>query len=161
MSTTQAEALTFPSFLGSGFGTVLTTTIVSMLASVHQVDDSGLAAGMLVIARFLGSLFGLAICSAVFNSIFQQSITSLGTLPGPLKPLKDASRAVGFIPELRKLDLPDAIMTSVLEAYQDSFQMIWLVMACFSGLVTSISFLTKEHTLEKEDVGRQGFQPPS
>ena len=161
INTSRAEALTVQAFLGCGLGTVLTSTIMAMLASVRHVDDSGLAAGMLVISRFIGSLLGLAVSSTVFSTVFKRGISSFGELPDPLKPLADPSRAIGFIPELKKLDLSDETMTSVLEAYQGCFQTIWLIMACFSGVATLVSFFTKEITLEKEDVGRQGFQPPS
>ncbi|RAL05973.1 uncharacterized protein BO80DRAFT_440708 [Aspergillus ibericus CBS 121593] len=159
--TSRAELTTFQVFLGSGIGIILTAGTVAMLASVTRVDDAGLAVGLLLVFRILGSLLGLAIASTVFSSIFQKSIAAIGTLPGSLSILKDSSRAVDFIPELRTLDLSNDVMDRVIDAYQKTFQAIWLVLACIAALASLISFLIRHLTLEKEEVGRQGFQSSS
>ncbi|KAG4443871.1 hypothetical protein IFR05_000637 [Cadophora sp. M221] len=157
----RAQAYTFQAFLGAGLGTALTATVITVLASVRKVDDEGLAVGMLVTARFLGSLLGLAICSTVFSSIFQKGISSLKDLPDEISMLKDASHAVGFIPEMRVINLSEDTMRVVIGAYEDAFQTIWIVLSALAGLATLLSFFTRENSLEKEDVGRQGFNAPS
>ncbi|PWY93513.1 MFS general substrate transporter [Aspergillus sclerotioniger CBS 115572] len=159
--TSQAELNTFQVFLGSGIGIILTAGTVAMLASVTRVDDAGLAVGLLLVFRILGSLLGLAIASTVFSSVFQKSIAAVGDLPESLSILQDASRAIDFIPELRTLNLPDDMMDRLIDAYQKPFQMIWLVLACIAALASFISFFVKDLTLEKEEVGRQGFQSSS
>ncbi|RYP85596.1 hypothetical protein DL769_000937 [Monosporascus sp. CRB-8-3] len=160
-TTSRAEAYAFQSMLGVGIGTVFTGAQVPMQASVAHVDDTGLAVGTLIVIRLFGALVGLSIGSTVFNSVFQKSIAALGTLPEPVRALGDASQAINFIPVLRTLDLPSEFMTSLIEAYQVPFRAIWIVMTCLSGVGLFVSLLIKELTLEKEDVGRQGFEQSS
>ena len=52
-----------------------------MTASVQNVDDPGIAACILVSYRLFGALTGLAICSTVFNSVFERHIAAIGRLP--------------------------------------------------------------------------------
>lgn len=109
---------------------------------------------MLVTARFIGSLLGLAICSTIFSSMFQKGLFSLkGNLPKQLAVLKDSSQAVGFIPRLREVHVSEDILYIVKGAYEDAFQTIWVVLAAFSGLAALLSVLTRDNSLEK-DVGR-------
>lgn len=159
--TSRAHTYAFQAILGAGLGTVLVATMITVLASVRRVDDVGLAAGMLVTGRFVGSLLGLAICSTIFSSLFQKGLSSIKDLPEQLAVLEDASQAVGFIPRLREINVSEDIMHVVTGAYEDAFQTIWVVLAAFSGLATLLSVLTRENSLEKDDVGRQGFNAPS
>ncbi|KAL6890033.1 major facilitator superfamily domain-containing protein [Trichoderma evansii] len=156
----KPRAYAFQALLGAGLGTALVATMLSVLASVRRVDDVGLAVGMLVTTRFIGTLIGLAICSTVFSSIFQKSLSTLHDLPEQIAVLRDGSQAVGFIPQLRDISISEDVMRVVIGAYEDAFQTIWIVLAAFSGLGVLLSLLTKENSLEKDDVGRQGFQAP-
>ncbi|KAM5445111.1 hypothetical protein MaudCBS49596_007839 [Microsporum audouinii] len=158
----RARTYAFQALLGVGLGTVLVSTQISVLASVRRVDDHGLASGMLVTTRFIGSLLGLAICSTIFNSMFAKGLSSIkGNLPEQLAALEDASQAVGFIPRLREVHVSEDIMHVVTGAYKDAFQTIWVVLAAFSALGAILSVMTREYSLEKDDVGRQGFKAPS
>ncbi|KAM4065794.1 major facilitator superfamily protein [Hirsutella rhossiliensis] len=159
--TSRAQTYAFQALLGAGLGTALMATMITVLASVRRVDDEGRAAGMLVTARFVGSLLGLAVCSTVFSSIFQKRLSSVRDLPRQLAVLQDASQAVGFIPRLREVHVSGDFMRVVTGAYEDAFQTIWVVLAAFSGLAALLSVLTRENSLEKDDVGRQGFKAPS
>ncbi|KAL7940019.1 major facilitator superfamily domain-containing protein [Trichoderma barbatum] len=161
VNTSKAHAYAFQAILGAGLGTSLVATLITVLASVKRVDDEGLAAGMVVSVRFVGSLLGLAICSTVFSSVFHKGFSSLKDLPEQLTVLEDSSQAVSFIPRLRVISVSEDIMHAVAGAYEDAFQTIWVVLAAFSGLAALLSVLTRENSLEKDDVGRQGFQAPS
>ena len=156
-NSSRAEAYTFQVMLGIGIGIVFTGVQVPMQASVTNVDDAGLAVGMLVIFRLFGALIGLAIGSSVFNSVFQKNISALGTLPEQVKILGDASQAISFIPMLRTLDLSDEIMESIVEVYWKPFRAIWIVLTCLSGIGCFTSWFIEDLTLEKDEVGRQGF----
>ncbi|KAL5042369.1 hypothetical protein BDW71DRAFT_190105 [Aspergillus fruticulosus] len=162
---TRAQAYAFQAILGAGLGTTLVATMITVLASVRKVNDEGLAAGMLVTARFVGSLLGLAICSTVFNSMFERGMSQLtgtGTeLPESISVLRDASQAVGFIPQMKEIHDVDAeVMRVVTGAYEDAFHTIWVVLAAIAGLAAALSLLTRQNSLEKEDVGRQGWKVP-
>jgi MFS family permease len=158
--TTKPIIYVFQVFTGIGVGTTLTVTAIPAQASVHQVDDTGIAAGMLVNFRLFGALIGLAIGSNVFNSVFKEHISALGPLLSSIRRLQDAKEAIGFIPTLRKLDLPILLMDSLLDVYWVSFQVLWIVMTCFSGVGLLSALFIKELSLEKDEVGRQGFQQP-
>ncbi|OTA61524.1 MFS general substrate transporter, partial [Hypoxylon sp. EC38] len=157
-TTPRAEAYVFQALLGTGVGILFTGTQVPMQASVVDVNDTGLAVGMLVVFRLFGALVGLAIGSTAFSSVFQRSIAALGALPEQVNVLNDPSQAVGFIPNLRTVDLPEEYMSSLIEAYRKPFQAIWIIMTCFAGIGMLLSFFIKELSLENEDVGRQGFE---
>lgn len=156
--TSKAASYTFQSFLGVGVGTVFTTTTVQLQASVKLVDDMGLAAGLLVFFRLFGALLGQTIGATVFNSVFQKHLAGLKPLPDALKVLEEPSHAIGFIPALRELDLPTGMLSSLQDVYQGPFETLWIVMAGFSCVGVLASFFTKELSLEREDVGRQGFE---
>jgi MFS family permease len=159
VKTSRTQGYVYQAFLGAGLGTALMATMVATLASVTSVDNEGLAAGMLVTSRFLGSLIGLAVCSTVFSSAFVARLTaSIGDLPQELETLRDPSQAVQFIEKLRSVSVSPEVLQNVIEAYQGCFQTVWIVLTAFSGFAALISVFTRENSLEKSEVGRQGFQ---
>jgi MFS family permease len=161
-NTNRAEAYVFQALLGAGLGTVLMATMITALASVRNVDNEGHAAGMLVTSRFLGSLLGLAVCSTVFSSAFGARLSSYyDRLPAELDILRDPSQAVRFIEKLRTVSVSPEILQGVIGAYQGAFQTIWIVLTAFSGVGALISVFTREYSLEKDVVGRQGFKAPA
>jgi hypothetical protein len=158
VKTSRTQGYVYQAFLGAGLGTALMATMVATLASVTSVDNEGLAAGMLVTSRFLGSLIGLAVCSTVFSSAFVARLTaSIGDLPQELETLRDPSQAVQFIEKLRSVSVSPEVLQNVIEAYQGCFQTVWIVLTAFSGFAALISVFTRENSLEKSEVGRQGF----
>jgi len=160
-NTSTAESYIFQVFSGIGLGTILTLSSISVQASVAHVDDTGIAIGMLVIFRFFGSLLGVTTASTIFNSVFQMKINAVETLPQSLEVLRDAAAAVSFIPTLRSLDLPAETLDIILAVYTKPFQGIWLAMTGFAAVAFLSSLFLKEHSLEKDDVGRQGLQQRS
>lgn len=159
--TSRAEAYCFQAFLGAGAGILFTGIQIPMQASVVNVDDMGLAVGMLVVFRLFGGLVGLAIGSTSFNSVFKTHIDALDPLPEQVMILRDPSQAVSFIPSMATLDLPVDSLDSLVKVYQKSFQAIWIVLTAFSGVGFFLSFLIKELSLENEEIGRQGFESGS
>ena len=141
-----------------GVGTLFTILTIPMTASVQNVDDMGIAAGILVSYRLFGALLGLAICSTVFNSVFEQHIAAIGRLPPSVGRLKDVREAVGFIPTLRLIDLQPRMLEQIIEAYRVSIMAVFLTLAGIgaAGFITSL--FMKELTIEREDLGRQQFE---
>jgi hypothetical protein len=127
-ATPRAEAYLFQALLGVGAGTLFTGIQIPVQASASavNVDETGLAVGMLVVFRLFGGLVGLAVSSTAFNSVFQREITTLGMLPEQAMVLKDASQAISFIPEMTTLNLPVASLNSLIHVYQSSFQAVWI-----------------------------------
>lgn len=156
-TSSKAVKDTFLVFIGIGLGIVFQTTPFPLQASVEDADDSGRIVGLLVITRFLGGLFGLAIGSVVFNIGFAHQIAAFGPLPIEVSQLSDPRQAIGFIPTLRTLDLDIETMGRLTEAYRIPFRTVWIVLASISAVGLVMSLLTKQLDLEKEDLGRQRF----
>lgn len=149
-----------PSVVAVGYGGLFTVIIIPMQASVPNVDDTGLAVGLLVFVRLLGGLIGLALGATIFSSVFGSHVANLASLPESLEVLRDSSQAVGFIPELRKLQssLPPEDLANILSVFSKSFHVIWLVMVGLAAIGLISSLFTKELTIETEDLGRQHFE---
>lgn len=126
--TSRAEAYAFQAMLGVGAGTLFTGIQIPVQASASavNVDDTGLAVGMLVVFRLFGGLIGLAVGSTAFHSAFHKQITAIGPLPESARVLEDASQAVSFIPALMTLDIPAASLDGLINVYQKSFQAVWI-----------------------------------
>ncbi|KAF1830188.1 MFS general substrate transporter [Decorospora gaudefroyi] len=142
---------------GVGLGVLFTICTFPMNAS-QQVDDAGLAIGIMVSFRMFGSMTGLAIGSTVFHSIFEQRIAKLGQLPSELAVLHDVREAIGFIPSLRTTNHSLPAYDGVIEAYRVSFMAVFLALAGMGAVGFLFSFAIKELSLESEEVGRQGFE---
>ncbi|KAI0101310.1 MFS general substrate transporter [Nemania sp. FL0031] len=159
--TSKAQISTFLVFIGMGLGIVFQTIPFPLQASVEDADDTGRIVGLLVITRFLGGVLGLAINSVVFSSVFASQIAAFGPLPAEVSQLADPRQALGFIPTLRTLVLDEEITRHLTEVYRVPFQAVWIVLTSASGLGLATSFLTKQLSLEKEDLGRQHFSSSS
>lgn len=144
-----------------GVGTLFTILTIPMTASVQHVDDMGIAAGTLVSFRLCGALVGLAICSTVFNNVFEQCIASIGTLPPSVEILKDVREAIGFIPALRLVDLQPRILEQIIEAYRTSLMAVFLSLAGIGAVGFFTSIFTRELTIEREELGRQQLEKSS
>ena len=95
-----------------------------MQASVANVDDTGLAPGLLVSFRLFGALLDLAMCSTIFSSKFVAGVAQLHDLPEALASLSNVSEAVGFIPSLRTIDVSNAMSDNVLDVYAKTMRTI-------------------------------------
>ncbi|KAK4450481.1 major facilitator superfamily domain-containing protein [Podospora aff. communis PSN243] len=146
---------------GIGIGALYFVLVLPMQASAPVVDDAGLAAGLLISFRLFGALIGLSVGSTVFSSTWDKTIADLGALPEVLEPFRSGKAAVELIPVLRTLELPREVLAPLLDVYTKSLRTIWYVLVGFSlfGLATSV--LTKEITLDKEEMGRQRFEEES
>ena len=144
-----------------GVGTLFTILTIPMTASVQNVDDMGIAAGVLVSFRLFGALLGLATCATVFNNVFEHRIASISALPTSVEALKDVREAIGFIPALRSIDVQPEMLHQILEAYRVSMMAIFLTLTGIGTIGFLASLLVKELTLEREDLGRQQFEKSS
>lgn len=156
-SSTLAAKASFQVILAIGTGSLFSLINLPLQASLSNVDDMGLAAGILISFRLFGGLIGLAISSTVFNSIFSASISTLGPLPDGLTILNDAREAVGFIPLLGSAGATPELLDRVIEAYRIAICAIFWMLAGMGGAGLLCSVLIKEKSLEKEELGRQQF----
>lgn len=142
---------------GVGLGILFTICTFPMNAS-QNVDDAGMAIGIMVSFRMFGSMTGLAIGSTIFHIVFEHRIAELGQLPAELAILHDVREAVGFIPFLREIDGALPGYDAVIESYRVSFMAVFLALTGMGAVGFIFSFFIKELSLENDEVGRQGFE---
>jgi hypothetical protein len=155
---TASIAYGLPVIWGTGIGLLLRLLFLPLQASVVRIDDTGLAIRTLLTFRLLGGLVGLSICSTIFSSFFSRSLGFIGDLPISLDHLRDSEAAAAFIPQLRALDLLDIILEPIIHAYLTSIRAIMYAMTGFTSLGFLSSFLIRELTLEKTEMGQQQFE---
>ncbi|KAJ9210963.1 hypothetical protein DTO166G4_7460 [Paecilomyces variotii] len=147
-----------PILWGTGVA-LLRLSILPMQASVKDINDTGLAIGLLLGVRMFGGLVGLTIASTIFNTTFSTSISSSSIkLTGSLAPLQDAANAVSFIDKLRLLDISVATLDPILRVYLKCFQTIFYTMTGLSGLGLVTSFFVAEIDLNRRNLGNQRFE---
>ncbi|CAG7558287.1 unnamed protein product [Fusarium equiseti] len=147
-----------PVIWGTGVA-LLRLQLLPMQASVKRVEDTGVAIGQFFTIRMFGGLIGLTIASAIFNTVFAQTVTSSSVqLEGPLAPLADASRAVSFIKELPSLDVSRETLNEVLSVYLTSFQTIFYTMTGFGAVGLLACIFIDEIDLKNQDRGNQQFE---
>jgi hypothetical protein len=132
-----------------------------MQTSVVDVNDSGIAAGILVSFRLFGGLIGLSICAAIFNDVFEKEVaflpSFLPSFPPSLELLRDVREATSFIPELKKIYPMSEFLAPILRVYRQCFKAVFCTLAS-TGIVGLLSsFLIQDLTLENSDAGRQRF----
>ncbi|KAK2608507.1 hypothetical protein QQS21_002969 [Conoideocrella luteorostrata] len=147
-----------PVLWGQGVS-LLRLTMLPVQASVRHVDDEGLATGTFLTIRMFGALVGLAISSAIFSTVFSTSISGTAVpLTGALTPLKDASNAIGFIGELKSLNISASTLAQILQIYLKSFQAVFYTMIGFGVLGLATSLFLDEIELKRKDLGNQRFE---
>jgi MFS family permease len=149
--------LGLPILWSSAIGALMRLLHLPLQASVSSVDDTGLVIGLLLVVRLLGGVVGLAMSSSIFNSVFEASTRHLDLL-GPLAPLRDASQAVSFIPQLLNVDLPPETLDPVLQAYATAMRAIFYTMTGFSGVGLLTALFTQDVSLKRTELGRQRFE---
>ena len=94
----------------------------------------------------------------LFHTIFEQRIKKLGQLPVQLAKLRDVREAVGFIPDLRKIDHALPLYDVVVDTYRVAFMAVFLALAGMGVVGLVFSFLIEELSLENDETGRQAFE---
>lgn len=141
--------------IGIGLGPFFSLLLLPIQASVINVDDAGIAAGILVSFRLFGGLVSLAMCSTVFSNVFNDRIASVGQLPQAIASLTNSNDAVGFIPILRTLQLPPMMMNGIIDSYRWAIIAVFLMLAGLAGVGFLSSFFIKEMSIESDELGRQ------
>jgi EmrB/QacA subfamily drug resistance transporter len=151
-----------PIVVSVGIGVLFTVLVLPAQASLASADDMGLAAGLVVFFRLFGGLIGLAIGATVFSSVFAKSMSDFDNLPSSLSVLENSQNAISFIPQLKNLKSSVSPQTfdKIAGIYSQSFQSIWIVLTVLAGVGLVLSLFTKEVSMDKEELGRQRFEPP-
>lgn len=160
-SSGTAEKVCFQIIIGLGLGPFWSVLNLPLQASMVNVDDMGLATGILVSFRLFGGLVGLALSSSIFNSIYSSKIKAVvGVLPEGLAFLGNAQEAVAAIQVLREIasDVPSELLDRVIDAYRVSLYGVFYLIAGAGVAGFAVSCLIKEISLERNELGNQQLE---
>ncbi|KAF1914792.1 major facilitator superfamily domain-containing protein [Ampelomyces quisqualis] len=158
-----AAKVCFQVIISLGLGPFWSVLNLPLQASMVNVDDMGLATGILVSFRLFGGLVGLALSSSIFNTIYTTKIKAVGALPEGLAFLGNPQEAVAAIQVLREIagDMPSDLLDRVIDAYKVSLYGVFWMIAGAAVAGFALSCLIKEISLEREDLGRQQLEAKS
>lgn len=140
-------------FLGSGYGAMLTITLLACLAAVDHAHQAVVTSATYAF-RSVGATVGIALASAVYQNVLKRRLWDrFGSQP-------DAAAEIGRIRddlgELRRL--PDGWHDGVIAAFMDAFRSVWLAMLGLVLLGLACVSLMRQHklhsTLARDDGDR-------
>lgn len=160
LGTTSSDGLRkgLPVICGVGLGGLLRLCLLPLQASLKNIDDTGVAVSLLVSFRALGGVVGLAAGSTIFIGAFSSHISGIKSLPGSGLLPNTTSEAVGFIPQLRLIDIPQETMDATKTAYLGALRAIFYALTGLSGLGFISALFIKEYSLMKTERGQQQFE---
>jgi MFS family permease len=130
---------------GMGLGTMLTVTLVAMIAAVDHKDQAVITSASYAF-RSTGSTVGISIASAAFqnwlNRALMQALGELADKDEVVKAIRDDYHQIGALPtsELRH---------KAIVSYEGAFRAAFLTALATVALGSVASLFMKEHTLHK------------
>ena len=147
MTTLQRDTPSWCPFLylsifGFGFGGMLVTTLVALVSSVKS-DQQSVVTSTGYAFRAVGSVIGLAVCSAAFQNVLRVYLSRA------IGGLEDADHIINRIrdnfDEMNKID--KTILGSVQESYMQALRVVFFFICGFSVLAALTSLLTRQNKL--------------
>jgi MFS family permease len=128
--------------LGTGYGAMLTVTLVALISAVDHRHHSVVTSASYAF-RSTGSTIGITIASAVFQNVLKSSLWSR---------FGDRKEAAKLIPKVRdSLDeiwkVPVDWRQGVLDSYMDALRAIFITLCGISLIATLVSLVMKQHKL--------------
>ncbi|KAJ3208860.1 hypothetical protein HDU67_006505 [Dinochytrium kinnereticum] len=140
--TGEGEYLPYLVVDGFGFGSVLTTTLVAMLAAVSQ-RDMAVGSAMTYLFRSTGAVLGVSMSQAALQSVLKTELYRRFTGPDAERIVEIARKSAA---DLRvRLD-PD-IVPIVVDAYIQAIRAGFAVCVACAGVALGASFLLGRHVL--------------
>ncbi|KAF6813796.1 major facilitator superfamily transporter [Colletotrichum plurivorum] len=149
----------FQVVFGFGFGVLFTTFLPALLASLSDADVA-VATATWIFVRNLGSIWGIAIPAAVFNTRADRLAAAL-----PDAALREMlvrggayeHATAAFVGLFR--DVPE-LYGMIVDLYASSLRLVWLVSMGFAVLGFLLSFLVKGLELRKTNDTEFGLSAP-
>ncbi|KAF7544032.1 hypothetical protein G7Z17_g10276 [Cylindrodendrum hubeiense] len=129
-------------FVGSGYGAMLTTTLLACIAAVDHSQQAVITAAT-YLARSLGSAVGITIGSAVYQNILKTKLWErFGDEPNAAEEIRRIRDDLG---ELKHL--PEGWYDGVISSFMEAFRGVWITLLCISiAALVCVSFM-RQHTL--------------
>ena len=145
-SSNLAEIVMFQVVAAFGVGCVLTTLLPAAQADLPQALVAPITATW-AFMRSYGSIWGIAIPAAIFNSRFEDLHWRISD--PVLRAELGGGSAYSHASDGSVRFLPPTIQKEVISVYSDSLKLVWRVAVGFSGLCFLLAFLEKEVSLRK------------
>ncbi|KAI8849083.1 major facilitator superfamily domain-containing protein [Chytridium lagenaria] len=140
--TGEEEYLPYLIIDGFGFGSVLTTTLVAMLAAIPP-QDMAVSSAMTYLFRSTGSVLGVASSQAALQAVLNTALHKRFTGPDAERIIEIARKSAA---ELRARLSPD-VVAIVVEAYVEAIQAGFVVCVVCAGLAVGASLILGRHAL--------------
>ncbi|KAF2472431.1 MFS general substrate transporter [Lindgomyces ingoldianus] len=137
----------FQLLIAVGSGIIVSTTLPAVLVELPD-RASGAAAGSWAFLRGTGSLFGVALPGAIFNTRFSSLLPTISS-PSVRAQLENGQAyqraSSAFVSKFG-----DAINDEIVTAFTESLKWIWIVFAILSGVGFALTFVERQVKLRKE-----------
>lgn len=133
--------------VAGGLGIVISTMLPAVQVALPE-SSTGAAAGSWAFLRGTGSLFGVAIPSAIFNFRFTSLLSTISSKTARSQLAKGqayqhatASFVNSFGPNNK---------TQIINAFNESLKSVWIVFAILAGIGFLMTFGEKQHKMRKQ-----------
>ncbi|KAG9038233.1 hypothetical protein FRB95_002194 [Tulasnella sp. JGI-2019a] len=141
---------------GLGIGSVLTTTLIGLIASVDR-EDVAVATGISYLFRTTGQVIGVSLSGALLQSVLVKNLHERITGPGSAEIIQSIRHSITIIP-----NLPPYIRQAAVESYQRSLHAVFLgQLACATLMFIALVPIEEnplpgsmEEQAEQEDLRR-------
>ncbi|KAI9691095.1 MAG: hypothetical protein M1822_008715 [Bathelium mastoideum] len=127
---------------GSGFGSMLTVTLIALISGVDQSQQAVVTSGLFVF-RSTGSTIGITITSAVFQNVLKSRLWSkFGHEPNAekiIRALRDNIQEINRVPASWR--------PGVLESYMNAMEAVWITILSTGVLGAVASLAMREYKL--------------
>lgn len=146
-SSSMAEWVIFQMITGGGSGFVLNTLLPACQANLMESDQAAATAAWSFVRSF-GSIWGVAIPAAIFNTKFGQLSYRIGD------PSARALLSKGHAYQYASAAFVDSFQqptrSQIVGVYTDSLKLVWQISIVFSGVAFLLVFMEKQIVLRTE-----------
>lgn len=148
-STSTAQWVIFQVIFGFGTGFVFTSTLPPILASLPE-SDVATATGCWTFLRNFGSVWGIAIPAAVFNTYANKAAADVSDASMRKMLLNGGAYQRATAEFIRAFDGQPSLKKEIVDLYVKGLKVVWQVSIAFSLLGFVICFLVKSIELRDE-----------
>ncbi|KAA6407165.1 MAG: Major facilitator superfamily general substrate transporter [Lasallia pustulata] len=146
-SSSMAEWVIFQMITGGGSGFVLNTLLPACQAGLGERDQAAATAAWSFVRSF-GSIWGVAIPAAIFNTKFGQLSYRIGDQSA--RAMLSKGHAYQYASAAFVNSFQQPIRSQIVGVYIDSLKLVWQISIVFSGVAFLLVFLEKQIVLRTE-----------
>jgi hypothetical protein len=138
----EAPPYVYLFMVGTAYGSMLTTTLVSLISAVDHKYQAVMTSASYAF-RSTGSSIGVTIASAVFQNLLAAFLSEkFGNEPGAAKRIRKIRNSPDAIDSL-----PSAWKEGVIATYVDALRGVWVIVLGFAVLAATASVFVRQHKL--------------